>query len=94
MTLMKTELAVLGRNISAARQQRGLSQVELARRSGLHRTYLSDVERGCRNLGFMSVVAIARGLGITVSELTRDVDSEALLPDPDPTLDCAEMPVL
>jgi hypothetical protein len=42
----------------------------------LHRTYISDVERGCRNLGFHSLMAIARGLGVTLSELTRDVGTD------------------
>lgn len=54
-----------------------ISQEELAFRCELHRTYLSDVERGARNLSFNSILAIARGLGLTVSELTCNVEIDA-----------------
>ena len=52
-----------------------MSQEELAERSDLHRTYLSDVERGSRNPSFLTLLAIARGLGLTVSEMTRDINT-------------------
>jgi transcriptional regulator with XRE-family HTH domain len=63
-------LKILGDAIRQRRRGLNLSQDELAHRSGLHRTYLSDVERGRRNISFLSLVAIASGLGVTVSELT------------------------
>jgi len=68
---MENELVALGRNIRKARKILNISQEELAFRCELHRTYLSDIERGVRNLSFSSLVAIARGLGSTVSELTH-----------------------
>jgi len=72
---MNNELVALGQEIRRLRQNHKMSQEELAFRSGLHRTYLSDVERGARNLTFASLLAIARGLGLTMSELTRSVGS-------------------
>ena len=72
---MNHAVSRLGENIRAIRQRLKISQAELAGRAGLNRTYLSDVERGRRNLGFFALVAIARGLGITVSELTRNIGS-------------------
>jgi transcriptional regulator with XRE-family HTH domain len=39
----------------------------------LHWTYIGQVERGERNLGIESVEKIAKGLKITISELTRGV---------------------
>jgi|SRR5690349_18670272 transcriptional regulator with XRE-family HTH domain len=72
---MNSELVGLGQKIRRLRQNRGISQEELAFRCGLHRTYVTDVEAGTRNLTFGSLLAIARGLGISVSELTRNVDS-------------------
>ena len=72
---MENELVALGRNIRNARKILKISQEELAFRCELHRTYLSDIERGVRNLSFSSLVAIARGLGSTVSELTHDISN-------------------
>jgi transcriptional regulator with XRE-family HTH domain len=69
------ELAALGKNIRRAREKLNISQEELASRCGLHRTYVSDIERGARNLSFSSLLAVAQGLGSTVSELTRDTGS-------------------
>ena len=56
----------------AIRQQRsglGMSQAELAARAGLHRTYVSDLERGARNPTVGSIQKIARALQVTVLEL-------------------------
>ena len=72
---MNSELVALGQKIRHLRQERNITQGELAFRCGLHRTYLTDVERGARNLTFSSLLVIARGLGLTISELTRNVDA-------------------
>ena len=66
-------LAMVGRSIRRARRKLNISQEELSFRSGLHRTYVSDVERGARNLSFASLLAIAEGLGVAVSDLTYDI---------------------
>lgn len=39
----------VGANIQRLRKEKGWSQEELADRTGLHRTYISSVERGRRN---------------------------------------------
>ncbi len=51
------------------RKRLGISQEELAERAELHRTYVSDVERGARNLSLESITRMARALAIPVSEL-------------------------
>jgi len=51
----------------------GISQEEAASRAGIHRTYFADVERGARNVGIKNVVAIARGLDVTPSDLLKKV---------------------
>ena len=67
---MNPELLLLGVTIRRLRQSLHISQEELADRAGLHRTYLSDVERGNRNLSFLALLGVARALGLTISELT------------------------
>lgn len=47
----------------------GISQEELAERAELHRTYVSDVERGARNLSLESINRVAGALGLPVAEL-------------------------
>ena len=57
---------------SAVRDRRealGLTQEEFAERAGLHRTYLSDVERGTRNLSLVNIERVATALTLKLSEL-------------------------
>jgi len=53
------------------RAQAGITQDELARRSGLHRTYVADIERGARNPSLLSIDKLARGLQLSVAGLFR-----------------------
>jgi len=66
-------LMAFGLSIQKRRREMGLSQEEAAARAGIHRTYFADVERGSRNVGFKNVVAIARGLDLTPSELLKKI---------------------
>jgi transcriptional regulator with XRE-family HTH domain len=68
------ELRALGTNIRTARESLKISQEAFADMCGLHRTYISDVERGARNVSFVSLLKLAQGLGKTVSELTLNVE--------------------
>ncbi len=58
-----------GKRLKELRLARGLSQEELAFRVGVHRTYLGGIERGERNPSLRNLAAIAKGLGISLSEL-------------------------
>lgn len=57
-----------GNRVKDLRLARGLSQEELAFRAGIHRTYLGGIERGERNPALKNIAAIARALGVTLSE--------------------------
>lgn len=56
------------------RNRRGLSQEELAERADLHRTYISDVERGARNLSLESINKLANALEISLPILFGNPD--------------------
>jgi CheY-like chemotaxis protein/predicted XRE-type DNA-binding protein len=58
-----------GASIKAWRKQQGFSQEKLAERANLHRTYISDVERGARNLSLESITRLADALGVPVAAL-------------------------
>jgi CheY-like chemotaxis protein len=58
-----------GCSVKACRKQLGISQEELAERADLHRTYVSDVERGTRNLSLQSIGRLARALETSVASL-------------------------
>jgi len=58
-----------GRKVSTLRKVRAISQEELAQLSGLHRTYISDLERGRRNVALENIEKIANALGQDIKEL-------------------------
>lgn len=70
---MDTNLKLLGENIKKARTLLGISQEELAFRSMLHRTYISSVERGERNISFLNLIKIAKALETSPSDLIEGI---------------------
>ena len=61
--------AKLSANMIRLRKEKGWSQEELADQSGLHRTYISGVERQDRNPTVMVLEKIAKALSVTVAQL-------------------------
>lgn len=59
-------------NVKRLRLRAGLSQEELARRCGVHRTYLGAVERGERNITLQVLAKIAGALTVDPVELIRE----------------------
>ena len=49
----------------------GISQMELARRIGLHFTFVSESERGLRNLSMSSLLRLAEGLEMDPGDLVE-----------------------
>lgn len=54
----------LGQNVRRLRLEKGWSQEDYADRAGIHRTYVSDIERGARNPTITVVEKLAKPLGI------------------------------
>ena len=59
----------LGKNVRRIRESKEWSQDKLADRSGLHRTYISGIERGVRNPTIEIVSIIALALEVSPSHL-------------------------
>lgn len=62
----------LGRNVRRLREQKGWSQEKFAFEADIHRTYVSDIERGARNPTITIVEKLAASLGTTASELLNE----------------------
>ena len=60
--------------VKARREELGLTQEDLAEKAGIHRTYLSDVERGSRNLSLVNIERLAAALALPIAELFRLVE--------------------
>ncbi len=72
MQAQRTLRQLLATNIKALRQSLGISQEELADLCGLHRTYISDIERCNRNISIDNIARIANALHTSASELLKE----------------------
>ena len=59
----------LAKNLQKFRRAKGLSQEGFAHEAGIHRTYISDLERGARNPTIEVVDRLARALGVSLGDL-------------------------
>jgi transcriptional regulator with XRE-family HTH domain len=69
----KSSLEAFGRAMRGRRLELGLSQEGLAEACGMHRTYVGGIERGERNVSLRNLLAIARALDTTASELLAGI---------------------
>jgi transcriptional regulator with XRE-family HTH domain len=60
---------LVGRNVLAARKVLGLTQEQLAERSGFSQQYISGLEQGRRNPTIVSLFEIAQALHVTPVQL-------------------------
>ena len=72
---MQEEIRVAyGRAVRAIRQDKKISQEELGDLCGLHRTDISDIELGKRNVSLENIDKIAHALQVKKSELFIEVE--------------------
>lgn len=64
-------LMQLGERIQRLRKKKGYTQTDLAVHLDMNRGHLSDIERGKREAGIITLQVIARGLDTTMSSLLR-----------------------
>ena len=65
-----------GKAVRYRRNELEISQEELAERANLHRTYISDLERGRRNISLENIEKLAKALNLSISELIQRVDDQ------------------
>jgi transcriptional regulator with XRE-family HTH domain len=68
--------ARLGRAVKQVRIQRGLTQEQVSAASGLHPTYISDIERGARNPSWEAITRLAGGIGVSTADIAHCYDTE------------------
>ena len=62
-----------GKAVRKLRMKKKISQEDFADKCGLHRTYISDVELGKRNVSLENIERIANALEISLSDFFREV---------------------
>ena len=63
---------LFARNLRQVRQSRKISQEKLAELAGLHRTYVSSVERGERNISIDNIERLANALSTPARDLVKE----------------------
>jgi transcriptional regulator with XRE-family HTH domain len=64
-------LVQLGKRIQTLRREKGWTQTDLAVHLDMNRGHISDIERGKREAGIVTLQVIARGLGTTMAQLLK-----------------------
>jgi transcriptional regulator with XRE-family HTH domain len=73
---VKDLLVLLGKRVHELRVGRKWSQEEFAHVSGLHRTYIGQIERGEKNISFANLAKISGVLGVAMSELLSGLETD------------------
>ena len=74
MKKQEKELIKLGDRIREYRKCLNLSQEKLAFICEFDRTYISLIERGKRNISYLNLLKLTKGLNVSISELTKDIE--------------------
>lgn len=66
---MKDIRKTFGSKLKSFRKREALSQEDLGFRASLHRTYISEVERGRRNISIVNIAKVAKALNLRIRDL-------------------------
>lgn len=64
---------IFGNNLRKYRKQKNLTQKELGQRVGVHQGSISNIEQGKKHVTSRLEMALARELGVSVSDLWKEV---------------------
>lgn len=72
---MNTSL-IIGKKIALIRKTKGISQESLAEMANIHRTYISQIERGIKSPTINIIIAILKSLNIKISDFFKDIEND------------------
>lgn len=65
------EHLAFGQAVKSLREKKGLTQAEAAKRMDAPPTFVSDIERGVRNVSLSTLIALSKALGVKLSEIAK-----------------------
>lgn len=68
---MQKEVLSFSKNLRKIRLSKNLSQGDVAKVLGVHRSYISGLERGIRNPSLVTVQKVAKALGVSADKLIK-----------------------
>lgn len=68
-TFMKKEITEFSKRIKEVRLKKKMSQGDVAKILGVHRSYISGLERGARNPSLITAQKVAKALGVSIKEI-------------------------
>jgi len=68
---MKDTIKQFGNKVREIRLQKKMSQGDVAKILGVHRSYISGIERGTRNPSLITIEKIAKALGVSKDVLVK-----------------------
>lgn len=66
---MKKEITEFSKRIKEVRLKKKMSQGDVAKILGVHRSYISGLERGARNPSLITAQKVAKALGVSIKEI-------------------------
>lgn len=64
----------LGKRIRQLRKERGWRQIDLAEETGIHENYVTDLEKGSKEVCLRTLREIAKAFDMKLAELLKDID--------------------
>ncbi len=68
---MKDEAQKLGKNLKRIRTEKGISQGDIVKVSGIDKAMISNIENGKTNPTLTTIAKLAKAIGVSISELTK-----------------------
>jgi len=69
ISFMEKEVTKFGQKLREIRLKKKLSQGDIARALGVHRSYISGLERGVRNPSLLTIQKVAKAININAKDL-------------------------